>query len=82
MFNRVRSIAAGLVARSNALAIAGVVGLVSLFSAGTASAQVVFDSTEVIAIVDSATTFITTVGLAVLIMLMVAKGVKWARKAG
>lgn len=47
-----------------------------------AFAQVTFDTTEVIGIVDSATAFITTVGLAVLGLLMVAKGIKWARKAG
>lgn len=60
--------------------------LASLSIVGAASAQdtaaVDFDPAPVLAIVTSATTFITTVGLAVLVMLMVAKGIKWARKAG
>ena len=40
------------------------------------------DTTDAIAEVDNAKTFITAVGLAVLSMIFVAKGVRWARKAG
>jgi len=57
--------------------------LVGIGASSLASAQgITFDPAPVIAIVDSATTFVTTVGLAVLVFLMVAKGIKWARKAG
>ena len=66
-----------------ALAFAAVVALGSVLSPPQLShATIAFDTTDVLAIVDSATTFITTVGLAVLALLMVAKGIKWARKAG
>ena len=51
-------------------------------SAACAQATIDFDTTEVLGIVDEATAFIVAVGLAVLGILMVAKGVKWARKAG
>jgi hypothetical protein len=62
-------------------------GLTGVAFTGLAFAQgggaaVTFDPAPVIAIVDQATTFVTTIGLAVLIFLMVAKGIKWARKAG
>jgi hypothetical protein len=53
----------------------------SAFAQG-GGAAVTFDPAPVIAIVNEATTFVTTIGLAVLIFLMVAKGIKWARKAG
>lgn len=56
---------------------------VALPSAAFAQATGIdFDTTEVLGIVDDATAFIVTVGLAVLGLLMVAKGIKWARKAG
>lgn len=41
-----------------------------------------FDTAPVLAIVTEATTFIVAIGLAVLTLLMIAKGIKWARKAG
>lgn len=41
-----------------------------------------FDPAPILAIVTSATTFVTTVGIAVLQFVMIAKGIKWARKAG
>lgn len=69
------------------LAVSAAVLPASLMFVGPAFAQgsgsgLSFDSAEVLAIVTSATVFITTVGLAVLGLLMVAKGIKWARKAG
>jgi len=60
----------------------GGVSVLSLLPVFAFATGVTFDTTDVLAIVDSATTFITTVGLAVLALLMVAKGIKWARKAG
>lgn len=41
-----------------------------------------FDTAEVIGIVDEAKAFIITVGLAVLSLIMVAKGLRWGRRAG
>lgn len=41
-----------------------------------------FDPTETLAMVSDAKSFITTVGLAVLGLIMLAKGIKWVRKAG
>lgn len=59
---------------------------VLLLASASAFAQtggaVAFDPAPVLAIVDSAQDFIIAVGLAVLTMLMVAKGIKWARRAG
>jgi hypothetical protein len=82
MFNRIKAALAASVAGARNLAIAGAVALTSLVASNPASAQIGFDPADVTAIVDEATTFITTVGLAVLVMLMVAKGIRWARKAG
>lgn len=49
---------------------------------GLALAQTGIDTTEALAAVADAKTFITTVGIAVLAMIFVAKGIKWARRAG
>jgi len=65
---------------SKALATAGTVGVLSLPM--IASATVTIDPTEVLATVAEAVAFITAVGLAVLSMTYVARGIKWARKAG
>jgi hypothetical protein len=51
-------------------------------SVAMAQTGIDFDTTEVLGIVTDATTFIVAVGLAVLGLLMVAKGIKWVRKAG
>jgi hypothetical protein len=48
----------------------------------SAQSAITFDPAPVLDIVNQAQTFIVTIGLAVLSMLMVAKGIKWARKAG
>lgn len=68
------------------------VGLAAVGSVGTAlvvpgvalaqTAAVEFDPAPVMEIVTNAQLFIVTIGLGVLILLMVAKGIKWARKAG
>lgn len=61
------------------------VALAVLLAPGLAAAQgaaVDFDTAPVLAIVSDAQDFIVTIGLAVLTMLMVAKGIKWARRAG
>lgn len=62
------------------LAAVSAVGFASVVGSGLASAAI--DTTEALAAVDDASTFITTVGLAVLTMLFVLKGIKWARRAG
>ena len=67
--------------KGGALASVASIGLVGS-SLALADDAVNFDTAPVLAIVTSATTFITTIGLAVLVMLMIAKGIKWARKAG
>lgn len=41
-----------------------------------------FDPAPTLAIVADAVDFITTVGLAVLGLIMIAKGIRWVRKAG
>lgn len=74
-----KQVTAGRGVGLGALALASVVALTV---SAPASADVVFDTTEILGIVTSATAFITAVGLAVLAMLMIAKGIKWARKAG
>lgn len=60
------------------------VGGTALVAPGLALAQadVEFDPAPVLAIVTEASAFIIAVGLAVLTLLMVAKGIRWARKAG
>ena len=75
MFKRVRSafLTAGAAVGTSLVVYA------PAFAAGT---DVTFDPAEALSIVDSAKTFIITVGLAVLTLVMVAKGIKWARKAG
>lgn len=56
---------------------------VSVVAPSTAFAQTVtFDPTDTLALVDDAIAFITAVGLAVLGLIMLAKGIKWVRKAG
>lgn len=70
----------GLVQR---LGFAALVGSVSLVPAlAFAQSTPVIDPTETLALVADAKDFIVAVGLAVLGMLMVAKGIKWARRAG
>jgi hypothetical protein len=51
-------------------------------SVALAQATPTFDPTDTIAMVNDAKSFITTVGLAVLALIMLAKGIKWVRKAG
>lgn len=46
------------------------------------STPVTFDPTSTLAIVDSAVAFISTVGIAVLGLIMLAKGIRWVRRAG
>lgn len=46
------------------------------------SAPVTFDPADTLAIVDSAVDFITAVGMAVLGLIMLAKGIRWVRRAG
>jgi hypothetical protein len=41
-----------------------------------------FDPADTLAMVADAKSFITAVGLAVLSLVMLAKGIKWVRKAG
>lgn len=57
------------------------VGSVPAFAQGPAPA-VTFDPAPILAIVTDAQAFIVTIGLAVLTLIMVAKGIRWARKAG
>lgn len=75
--------------KANALALAAVVGVASAsslfpvqvhaqdFAAGLAGTQ-----TQILGYVTATLAFIVAIGLAVLGMVMVAKAVKWARKAG
>lgn len=46
------------------------------------STPVTFDPASTLAIVDSAIAFITAVGMAVLGLIMLAKGIRWVRRAG
>lgn len=46
------------------------------------SAPVTFDPASTLAIVNSAVAFITAVGMAVLGLIMLAKGLRWVRRAG
>ena len=61
---------------------AGAVALVAAVPAFAAGSGVTFDTTEPLALVADAQAFIVTVGLSVLTLFLVAKGIKWARKAG
>lgn len=60
----------------------------SAFTAATVGALVaspafaVIDTTEALAAVTDAEVFILAVGMAVLGLIFVVKGIKWARKAG
>jgi len=58
--------------------------LSSLVAVQSASAQttVTFDPADTLAMVADAKAFIIAVGLAVLALIMLAKGIKWVRKAG
>ena len=58
--------------------------LASFVSVQSAFAQTTptFDPTDTLAMVADAKSFITTVGLAVLALIMLAKGIRWVRKAG
>lgn len=47
-----------------------------------AAAALTLDPSTIIADIATVVTFISTVGLAVLGMVFVAKGIKWARRAG
>lgn len=59
------------------------IAAVSVIAPSAAFAQTVtFDPTDTLALVDDAIAFITAVGLAVLGLIMLAKGIKWVRKAG
>lgn len=59
-------------------------GLLAVTSAAliTSPAFAAIDTTGALAQVDDATDFVTTVGLAVLGLIFVVKGIRWARKAG
>lgn len=59
-----------------------VVGSIAAAPAMAQTAAVEFDPAPVLGIVTQATTFVVAIGTAVLIFLMVAKGIRWARKAG
>jgi len=66
-----------------ALAVVSAIALPgAAFAQGGGGAAVTFDPAPILAIVDQATTFVVAIGTAVLLFLMVAKGIKWARKAG
>jgi len=59
------------------------VGLMALVPAlAFAQATPQFDPAPTLAIVADAVAFITAVGLAVLGLIMIAKGIRWVRKAG
>lgn len=74
------------IARVKGVYQAAFVALVAcLLAPGLAMAQtgdVEFDPAPALAIVASAKDFIVEIGIAVLVLIMVAKGIKWARKAG
>lgn len=74
-FNRARS-------RFSAMWVALAAMLVPGLAAAQAGGTPDFDPAPILAIVTSAQEFIVAIGMAVLIMLMVAKGIKWARRAG
>jgi len=87
MFDAIKRGFAAFTAKANALAIAGATGVVGAASmvpsdayalaAGIASAQ-----TDVLGYVALTVAFIIAIGGAVLLLVMTAKAVKWARKAG
>lgn len=70
----------GLVQRFGFAAVVGSVSLVPALA--FAQATPVIDPADTLALVADAKDFIIAVGLAVLGMIMVAKGIKWARRAG
>jgi hypothetical protein len=77
---KVRVVGNNVLSRGMSLAFVG--GLALLGASGAHADAIAFDTTDILANVQAAVTFITTVGLAVLAMLFVAKGIKWVRKAG
>lgn len=74
----------GLKERTRALVVGGAMLGTSLLPvlASAQDATVAFDPAPILAIVTSAQAFIVAIGMAVLTMLLVAKGIKWARRAG
>jgi hypothetical protein len=78
MFDRVRSRFGAFVGR---VAAVGTVALVPAIAFAQAT-TVEFDPADTLAIVAEASDFITAVGLAVLGLIMLAKGLKWVRRAG
>lgn len=78
MFDRVRSRFGAFVGRVAAVGTAAMVPALAFAQTTT----VEFDPADTLAIVAEASDFITAVGLAVLGLIMLAKGLKWVRRAG
>lgn len=72
-YNAVRRFGAKVVGTASALALIPSVALAQ---------TVTLDPTDTLALVDEAVAFISAVGLAVLGLIMLAKGIKWVRRAG
>lgn len=69
-------------AKGAALAAVGAVGTAVALAPTSAHAALTLDTTSILADIATVVAFITTVGLAILGLVYVAKSIGWAKKAG
>jgi hypothetical protein len=71
-----------LKATATAAAVGSLVAANTAFAAGAGGFSLAAAQTDVLGYVATTVAFITAIGIAVLGLVMIAKAVKWARKAG